>query len=121
MLIWRMDSLEAFMVRDKIKIGKAGTSLVVQKLGLRASNAGSTGSIPGWETRILHAVQCSKKKSTRFSFKLIYCYILPSSFTYSVRITNKAEVHLLTSLKAVCFSYYLLLFCVLELVQMLRI
>ena len=57
MLIWRMDSSEAFMMRDKIKIGKAGTSLVVQKLGLRASNAGSTGSIPGWETRILQAAQ----------------------------------------------------------------
>ena len=32
-------------------------SLVVQWLGLRASTAGGTGSIPGWGTNILQAVQ----------------------------------------------------------------
>ena len=55
------------MMRAQIKIGKAGTSLVVQWLGLRASNAGGTGSIPGWETRILQAVQCGKKKKKKKS------------------------------------------------------
>ena len=33
----------------------SGTSLVVQWLGLRASTAGDTGSIPGWGTKIPHA------------------------------------------------------------------
>ena len=50
------------MMRDQIKIGKAGTSLVVQQLGLRDSNAGGTGSIPGWENRTLQVVQCRGKK-----------------------------------------------------------
>ena len=38
-------------------------SLVVQWLGLRASTAGGTGSIPDWETKILRAMQqCGQKK-----------------------------------------------------------
>ena len=40
-----------------------GTSLVVQWLILHASNAGVTGSIPGWETNILHASWHCVKKS----------------------------------------------------------
>ena len=31
-------------------------------LGFWASNAGGTGSIPGWGTQILHAVQCGHKQ-----------------------------------------------------------
>ena len=38
-----------------------GTSLVVQRLGLHASTAGDTGSIPDWRTKILHTVQCGQK------------------------------------------------------------
>ena len=38
-----------------------GTSLAVQWLGLRASTAGDTGSIPGWRTKILHATQHGQK------------------------------------------------------------
>ena len=34
-----------------------GTSLVVQWLRLRASNAGCVGSVPGWGTKIPHAKQ----------------------------------------------------------------
>ena len=41
---------------------KTGTSLVVQWLGLHASNAGDMGSIPGWETKIPHATWHAKKK-----------------------------------------------------------
>ena len=37
------------------------TSLVVQCLGLQASTAGSSGSIPGQGARILHAVWCGQK------------------------------------------------------------
>ena len=36
-----------------------GTSLVVQGLRLHASNA---GLIPGWETKIPHAMWCGQKK-----------------------------------------------------------
>ena len=35
-----------------------GTSPVVQWLRLHSSNAGGMGSIPGQETKILHAAQC---------------------------------------------------------------
>ena len=39
-----------------------GISLVVQWLRLCASNAGGAGLIPGWGTKIPHAVQCSQKE-----------------------------------------------------------
>ena len=45
-----------------------GISLAAQWLRLHYSNAGSTGSIPGWGTKILHAVkhiQNVKKKKTK--------------------------------------------------------
>ena len=41
----------------RIETGK--TSLVVQWLGPYAFTA--RGSIPGWETKILHAAQCGQK------------------------------------------------------------
>ena len=39
-----------------------GTSLAVQCLRLSASTAGGTGLIPGWGTKILHALQRGQKK-----------------------------------------------------------
>ena len=39
-----------------------GISLAVQWLGLHASTAGGTGSIPGQGTKILHASRRSQKK-----------------------------------------------------------
>ena len=39
-----------------------GTSLVVQWLRLWASNAGGSGLIPGWGTKILHAMKYDQKK-----------------------------------------------------------
>ena len=39
-----------------------GTSLVVQWLRLHASTAGGAGSIPGWGTKIPHALWYGKKK-----------------------------------------------------------
>jgi len=45
-----------------------GISLAAQWLRLHYSNAGSTGSIPGWGTKILHAVkhiQNVKKKKQK--------------------------------------------------------
>ena len=48
-----------------------GTSLAVQWLRLRASNAGGAGSIPGWGTEILHAVRCSQKKKRKEKEKIV--------------------------------------------------
>ena len=42
-----------------------GTPLAVQWLGLHASTARGTGSIPAQRTKILHAVQCSQKKKKK--------------------------------------------------------
>ena len=44
-----------------VKLQSTGISLVVQWLRLRASTAGGKGSIPGWGTKIPHAVQRSQK------------------------------------------------------------
>jgi len=41
-----------FFFNWKIKAQNLGTSLVVQQLGLCASNAAGTGSSSGWETKI---------------------------------------------------------------------
>ena len=41
--------------KDQLETGVLGTSLVVQWLGLRTSNEGGRGSIPGRGTRIPHA------------------------------------------------------------------
>ena len=49
------------------------TSLAVQWLRLSAFNARGMGFIPGWETKILHAVQPSQKK---FFFFLILFILL---------------------------------------------
>ena len=45
-----------------------GTSLAVQWLKLCTSTAGGMGSIPGWETKILHAVQCSQNMNNKNKF-----------------------------------------------------
>ena len=37
-----------------------GTSLVIQWVRLYASTAGGMGLIPGWGTKIPHAMQCSQ-------------------------------------------------------------
>ena len=42
-----------------------GTSLVVQWLRLYASTAGSTGSVPGWGTKIPHAARWGQKKKVK--------------------------------------------------------
>ena len=40
-------------------------SLVIQWLGLCDSTSGCTGSIPGWGTKILHAVEHGQKKKNQ--------------------------------------------------------
>ena len=44
-----------------LDMGLIGTSLAVQWLRLRTSNAGGMGSIPGQGAKILHAVWHGKK------------------------------------------------------------
>ena len=44
---------------------QAGTSLVAQQLRLWASAAGTMGSIPGWRTKIPHAVWYTQEKVSR--------------------------------------------------------
>ena len=41
---------------------RIGNSLEVQWLGLHASAAGDTGSIPGWGTKVPQATGCGQKK-----------------------------------------------------------
>ena len=48
------------------------TSLVVQRLGLSASKAGGSGSIPGQLTKIPHAVWYSQKKKKKSSLGLCH-------------------------------------------------
>ena len=54
--------------RDVVKINRQlplGTSLVVQQLKLCPSDAGGAGSIPGWRTKIPHALKYGQKKKKR--------------------------------------------------------
>ena len=44
------------------QIQPKGTSLAVQCLRICTSTAGGTGSIPGWGTKVPHAVWCGQKK-----------------------------------------------------------
>ena len=44
------------------RMQKGGTSLVVQWLRFLVPSSEGTSSIPGWETKILHAVWPKKKK-----------------------------------------------------------
>ena len=55
-------------------MGRGGTSLVVQWLRHHASNAGGTGSIPGWRSKILPAMpRCLKKIYCIGRYINIYC------------------------------------------------
>ena len=56
-----LGKLDSHMQKNEI----GGNSLAVQWLGLRASTARGSGSIPGWETKIPQAAQCSQKKKKR--------------------------------------------------------
>ena len=39
--------------------------MVIQWLRLSATKAGGTGLIPGWKTKILHAVGCTQKNKNK--------------------------------------------------------
>ena len=65
-----------------------GTSLVVQWLKLHNFDAGDMGSIPGWETKIPHAVRHGQKtnkqtnKPRRFPMAVIPSSNSQAVFTY---------------------------------------
>ena len=50
---------------DIIRNVYSGTSLAIQWLRLHASTGGGIGSIPGWETKILHAAWHSQKRKKK--------------------------------------------------------
>ena len=84
----RRDSLDKKMceVSSNSDLGIGGNSLVVQWLGLCASIAGSTGSIPGRGAKILQATR-PKKKKKRFvgwyvSFPTESSWGPPESYTW---------------------------------------
>ena len=57
--------------QSSLKMGKIrDTSLVVQWLRLHASNAGGTGLIPVWGTKVPHAVWHSQKKKKGAKLKI---------------------------------------------------
>ena len=85
---------DASLIQSSLKQGFQGTSLAVQWLRLCTRNAGGTGLIPDWGTKILHAAwhgQEKKKKCRVFNhipnnirtfqqFNSIYAVIvIPSS------------------------------------------
>ena len=51
---------------DRLRNASGGTALVGQWLRVCFSTTGGTGSIPGQETKILHAVQHSGKKKKKW-------------------------------------------------------
>ena len=57
-----------------LKNTKRGTSLVVQLFRSQASTAGDIGSIPSWETKILHACSMAKRKKHKERVFAIFLY-----------------------------------------------
>ena len=58
-----------------LKDGESGgNSLAVQWLGLCASNAAGTGSIPGWGTKIPYAAWRGKKKKVKVVNFMLYIF-----------------------------------------------
>ena len=55
--------------KNNCQVKMTGTSPVVQWVRLYSSNIGGEGLIPGWETKIPHAVWCSQKVN-KCTFKI---------------------------------------------------
>ena len=79
--------------REGIKWTITGNSLAVQWLGLQASTAGDTGSIPGQGTRIPQAHGTAKRKKNKIKWTI----------TYKVFCEGKMFNH---SSQIVCSSYF---------------
>ena len=82
------------------KYKRIGTSLVVQWLRLHTSTAGGVGSIPGWGTKIPHAMGRSqkKKKKKEFTDKLLESisefnnqdeYMVKNQFDFHISVMYK--------------------------------
>ena len=61
-----MVKLSTVILEDFLILLGVGTSLVVQWLRLRASNAGGVGSISGGRTKIPQTAQCGQKKKKSY-------------------------------------------------------
>ena len=81
------------------------TSLAVQRIGLRASAAGGTGSIPGWGTEIPHATWCGQKKKKFIKQGL--CSVPDVSHQLPVLLDPrvKCSLPLLPSTRLLCYLY----------------
>ena len=62
---WQETKLAVGGRQGLTKVKGSWTSLAVQWLGIHASTAGGTGSIPGRGTKILRSGQCSQKKKKK--------------------------------------------------------
>ena len=65
------EDLQELKINMKLQIkntAQEGTSLAVQWLRLCGFNAGGTGSIPSWETKIPHAAWYGQKVKKKFKY-----------------------------------------------------
>ena len=90
------------LVRNNAMVGNGdalGTSLVVQWLRLCTFNAGSSGSISGWRTKIPHAMGCSKEKGIPHSTTSIYCTRMEMRGTRQLSLSDVGKVFLFAPLR----------------------
>ena len=93
-----------------------GTFLAVQWLKLHTSNAGGTGSIPGWGTKISYAMQQGKKKKRLTVLTYVFqsfIHVRPHGLQHSRLPCSSLSPSLLKfmSSELVMLSNHLILFC----------
>ena len=69
----RKSNIWVLTVQFKDKVG--GNALLVQWLGLQALTAKGPASVPGWETKIVPAVQCTPKNQERKHKTHLFCQV----------------------------------------------
>ena len=74
-----------------LSITQSGTSLAVQWLRLRASNAGGAGSIPGRTTKIPLALECSQKVKNKKKLGAIGTFLFYWSGPWGLERLNNLD------------------------------
>lgn len=77
-----------------LNIPSITTSLEVQCLKLHASNAGSMGSIPGWEWRWQMLWGCGQKKTKHNIWRSCWTTLNHNHFPWSFQLWGPSSVHL---------------------------
>ena len=67
------------------------TSLAIQWLRLHTSNAGRVGSIPGWGTKISHALRCGQKQTNKKQNKTKPQIYVPGPIHINIYCANLAQ------------------------------